>query len=87
VAVKKYNSPETAASISQLRRIPACMFIFAVQLPTWTFEIIRRSRRMFIRTLTELITRGTSGLSRALVALETATSMAELKAEKALMRM
>jgi hypothetical protein len=86
VAVKKYNSPDTAATISQLRRIPACMFIFAVQPPTWNLEMIRRSKIMFIRTLIELIIRGISGLSRALVALETATSMAELKAEKALMR-
>ena len=34
----------------------------------------------------ELIKRGASGLSKALVALETATSIAELKAEKALIR-
>jgi hypothetical protein len=41
--------------------------------------MIRGSRIMFIRTWMELIIRGTSGLSRALVALEMATSMAELK--------
>jgi hypothetical protein len=87
VVVKKYNSPENAASISQLSHIPACMFIFTVQPPTWNLEIIMRSRIMFIRTLIELIIRGISGLSRALVALEIATSMAELRAEKALMQM
>jgi hypothetical protein len=41
---------------------------------------------IFTKTLMELITSGTSGLSSARVALETATSIAELRAEKALMR-
>lgn len=86
VKVKKYNRPEAAATISQLRRIPACMLISAVQLPTWNLEMISRSRAIFTITLTELIRRGTSGLSKALVAFEIATSIAELNAEKALIR-
>lgn len=86
IEMEKYNSPETAATISQLRRIPACMLMSGVQPPTWNLEMIVRSRIIFTTTLTELIRRGTSGLSRALVALETATSRAELKAEKALIR-
>jgi hypothetical protein len=53
----------------------------------WNLEMIRRSRLMFIRTLIELIIRGISGLSRALVALEMTTPMAELKVEKALLGM
>jgi hypothetical protein len=48
--------------------------------------MIRKSRMIFTKTLMELITSGTSGLSSARVALETATSIAELRAEKALMR-
>ena len=72
VEVKKYNSPETAAIISQLRRIPACMLISAVQLPTWNLEMISRSRAIFTTTLMELIKKSISGLSKALVALETA---------------
>ena len=86
VKVKKYNRPETAANISQLRRIPACMLISAAQLPTWNLDMISRSRAIFTLTLTELIRRGTPGISKALVALETATSIAELNAEKALIR-
>jgi hypothetical protein len=62
------------------------MLIFGVQVPTWNFDMIRKSRRMFTINLTELITSGTSGLSSARVAFETATSTAELRAEKALMR-
>jgi hypothetical protein len=84
VAVKKYNSLVNTVSILQLRCIPACIFIFTVQPPTWNLEIIRRSRIMSIRTLIELIIRGTSGLSRALIILEIATLIAELSAEKAL---
>lgn len=38
------------------------------------------------KILVELITKGTSGLSSARVAFDTATSMAELRAENALMR-
>jgi hypothetical protein len=48
--------------------------------------MIRRSRTIFIATLIELKTSGTSSLSRAHVAFNTATSTAELKAEKALTR-
>ena len=60
------------------------MLISGVQLPTWNLETINRSRAIFTITLTELIRRGTYGLSKALMALETATSIAELNAEKAL---
>lgn len=45
-----------------------------------------RSSIIFTANLIELISRGTSGWSRALVALEPAVSSAEVKAEKALMR-
>jgi hypothetical protein len=62
------------------------MLILGVQFPTWNLDIIRKSRIIFTINLIELITSGTSGLSSARVAFETATSTAELKAEKALMR-
>jgi hypothetical protein len=87
VVVKKYNSPENAASISQLSYILAYIFIFTIQPPMWNLEIIIRSRIIFIRTLIELIIRGTSGLSRALIVLEIVTLIAELRAEKALIQM
>ena len=41
---------------------------------------------MLIANLAELMTKGTSGLFNALVALATALSIAELRAEKELMR-
>lgn len=71
---------------SQLRRIAACILTSGTQPPTWNLEINKRSNAIFTVNLIELITSGTSGLSRARVAFDTATSMAELKAEKALIR-
>ena len=53
---------------------------------TWTFEIRMRSSIMLTANLIELITRRTSGLSNVLIELLTAVSIAELSAEKELMR-
>lgn len=53
---------------------------------TWTFEIRMRSSMMLTANLIELITRRTSGLSNVLIELLTAVSIAELSAEKELMR-
>lgn len=82
----KYERPEKAAIISQARRTPACILTVSTHPPTWNLEITKRSRKIFTATLTEPITSGTSGLSIARVALGTATSTAELRAEKALIR-
>lgn len=81
VVMMKYGRPEQAATISQ---IPACMMTVGCHPPAWNLEVSRRSRRMFTATLTVLITSGTSGLPRVRVALEAATSTAELRAEKEL---
>ena len=48
--------------------------------------MISRSRTMFTTTLMELIKGGTSGFSKALVALKFTTSTTDLEAEKTLIR-
>jgi hypothetical protein len=62
------------------------MLTVGVMLPTWNLEMKIKSSMMLMANLTELITSGTSGLSKARVDVLTAYSTAELNAEKAEMR-
>ena len=68
--------------MSHERRMTACMFTVGVTCLMWILEIRIRSRKMFTRNLVELMIRGTSGRSKALVAIETEYSMAEDRARK-----
>ena len=70
----------------QANCVAACMLTVGVKLPTWTLEMIERSRTILIKNLTVDMIKGTSGLSRALVLVETAVSMADDRAENADMR-
>ena len=56
-------------------------------MPTWNFKMTSKSSKVLTANLTELIISGTSGLSKDLVALDTAVSIAELRHWKELRRM
>lgn len=60
--------------------------IVGVHDPTWNLEMISRSSMMLMTKLVELISNGTSGLSKARVQSDTATCMAEDSAETEEMR-
>ena len=73
--------------MSQASLIEACVLTEGFRVPTWNFEMTSRSSKILTANLTELIISGTSGLSKDLVALDTAVSIAELRHWKALRRM
>ncbi len=86
VPYTKYITPTKAEDKSQASLIDACALIEGFQVPTWNFEMMRRSSMMLTANLTELMISGTSGLSSDLVALDTAVSIAELRHWKELKR-
>ena len=67
--------------MSQASRMRAWSLMVGVRDPTRKVEMIRKSRMMLMTKLVELINSGTSGLSKARVQSDTATCMAEDKAE------
>ncbi|KAH0194573.1 hypothetical protein KCV03_g430, partial [Aureobasidium melanogenum] len=77
---------QTAAAMLHANCVAACILTVGVKLPTWTFEMIKRSKMILIMNLTVEMIKGTSGLSRALVLVETAVSMADDRDENAEMR-
>ena len=76
---KKYNKPAIAATRLQISCIVPCMFTVGVKFPTWNLEIMRKSRMMLTANLMLLIASGISGLSKALVAVDTAVSSVPAK--------
>lgn len=65
--------------MSQASLIEACLLTEGLRVPTRNLEMTSRSSKMLTANLMELIISGTSGLSKDLVALATAVSIAELR--------
>ena len=76
---KKYTRPAIAATRLQTSCIVPCIFTVGVKLPTWNLEIMRKSRMMLTANLMLLIASGILGLSKALVAVDTAVSIVPAK--------